>query len=420
MLKLKRKPALKLVPKVDQEFAALIAPLSSEEHQQLEANLIAHGCRDALVVWRGLLLDGHNRLAICNHHGIPYDTAEIELPDREDAKLWIEENQIGRRNLTTDQRAAVAYRIMQRRVLVSKRKRAAKAGASHGSARISGVHAGLQVESAPRQRERTAREHHISTRKIREIASLAKTDPDIVTRIANGDISLRDAKEFMLERGRQRNIAAALKTHVRGEGIHTGHMRQLFRLLDDDSVDLFMTDPPWAKEALPLYTDLGRLAQQKLKPGGFCLVLCGGMYLDEIVKRLSESLDWYWLCGVRLLGGAHGRICQRNIANNLKPILMFTKRPAPKQAQNQWVADLVDRPSADKTYHKHGQSAGDSQYYIERLTLPGSICVDPFVGGGTIPEICATTKHKFIGTELNPGIAAAARARVAAAKVRKD
>src|ERR1017187_4064584 len=50
------------------------------------------GCRDALVVWRGLLLDGHNRLAICNRHGIPYDTTEIELPDRESAKLWIEEN----------------------------------------------------------------------------------------------------------------------------------------------------------------------------------------------------------------------------------------------------------------------------------------------------------------------------------------
>src|ERR1039457_3114820 len=132
---LKRKPALKLVPKVDDEFRSLIPPLSGEEYHQLEANLIAHGCRDALVVWRGLLLDGHNRLAICNRHGIAYDTTELDLPDREDAKLWIEENQIGRRNLTTDQRAAVAYRIMQRRVSISKKQRAAKAGVSHGSDR---------------------------------------------------------------------------------------------------------------------------------------------------------------------------------------------------------------------------------------------------------------------------------------------
>jgi hypothetical protein len=136
MLKLKRKPALKLVPKIDKEFAGLIAPLTAEEYSQLEANLIAHGCLDALVVWRGLLLDGHNRLEICHRHGIPYDTTEIDLPDREAARLWIEENQLGRRNLTTDQRAAVAYRIMQRRVAISKKQRAAKAGASHGSAKM--------------------------------------------------------------------------------------------------------------------------------------------------------------------------------------------------------------------------------------------------------------------------------------------
>jgi hypothetical protein len=150
MLKLKRKPALKLVPKVDEEFAALIAPLSAEEYQQLEANLIAEGCRDSLVVWRGLLLDGHNRLAICNRHGIPYDTTEIELPGRESAKLWIELNQVGRRNLTTDQRAALAYRIMQRRVAVSNKQRTAKARASRSSSISVVVHA--SHDSTPRQR----------------------------------------------------------------------------------------------------------------------------------------------------------------------------------------------------------------------------------------------------------------------------
>jgi hypothetical protein len=418
VLKLKRKPDLKLIPKVDAEFAALIAPLSSEEYQQLEANLIAEGCRDALVVWRGLLVDGHNRLAICNHHGIPYDTTEIQLPDRESARLWIEENQIGRRNLSNDQRAAVAYRIMQRRVAISKKQRAAKAGASPGSG-ILVVHGSHQVGSTPRQRERTAREHHISTRKIREIAALAKTDPDIITRIVNGEVSLRDAKDFSLDRVRQRNITAALKTHVRGEGIHTGHMKRLFRILDDNSVDLFITDPPWEKKAMPVYSELAKLAQQKLKPGGFCLVLCGQLYLNEIIARLSESLDWYWLCGVKF-SGSHSRIWPRKISNGFKPILVFAKRPAPTKPKHEWLADLVHRTHADKSHHRHGQGVGDSQYYIERLTLPGELVVDPFVGGGTVPEICATIGRRFVGTELNTGIAAAARARVAAAKVRKD
>jgi DNA modification methylase len=395
------------------------SPLTGEEYAQLETSLLADGCRDFLVLWRGLLLDGHNRLEICNRHGIPYDTVDIELPDRESAKLWIEENQIGRRNLSTDQRAAVAYRLMQRRVAISKRQRATKAGASHGSDRNLVVHGATKIQGQPRQRERTARQLQISTRKIREIARLAKTYPEIVDRIASGEVSLRDARESTLEKIRNRNITAALKTHVRGEGIHTGHMSHLFELVDDDSVDLFMTDPPWAKEALPLYTELGKLAQQKLKPGGFCFVLCGQLYLDQIIARLSEALDWYWLSAVVFSSGSH-RIWTRKLTNNFRPLLVFAKRPAPPNAKHGWLSDLIHNTTADKRHHKHGQDVGQFQYYIENLTSPGQLVVDPFVGGGTVPEICITLGRKFVGTELNPGIAAAARARVAAAKVRME
>ena len=278
------------------------------------------------------------------------------------------------------------------------------------------VHAGLQV--GPRQRERTAKEHHISTRKLREIAALAKTDPDIVNRIANAEISLREARESTIERVRQAKIKDALKTHARGEGIHTGHMDRLFRILDDDSVDLFITDPPWEKKALPVYSELGRLAQQKLKPGGFCFVLCGQLYLDQIIARLSESLDWYWLSAVIFSSGSH-RIWTRKITNEFRPFLVFAKRPAPPNAKHGWLSDLVHSTTPDKSHHKHGQDAGRFQYYIDRLTIPGELVVDPFVGGGVVPEICAATGRRFVGTELNPGIAAAARARVAAAKVKK-
>ena len=40
-----------IVVPVDPEFKALIPPLSAEEYAQLEANLLADGCRDPLVVW---------------------------------------------------------------------------------------------------------------------------------------------------------------------------------------------------------------------------------------------------------------------------------------------------------------------------------------------------------------------------------
>jgi len=88
--------------KTDQEFKNLIPPLAPDEYAQLEENILAEGCREPLVLWKEqeILLDGHNRLEICNKHGLSYKTTYIELPNREAAKVWIIDNQKGRRNLT--------------------------------------------------------------------------------------------------------------------------------------------------------------------------------------------------------------------------------------------------------------------------------------------------------------------------------
>ncbi len=85
--------------KIDPELKALIPPLATDEYKQLEANIIAEGCRDPLVVWDGTLIDGHNRHEICTRHGIEFDTVGMDFTDREEAELWMIGNQIGRRNL---------------------------------------------------------------------------------------------------------------------------------------------------------------------------------------------------------------------------------------------------------------------------------------------------------------------------------
>jgi hypothetical protein len=84
---------------IDSEFKALIPPLAPEELAQLEANILADGCRDPLVTWQGILIDGHNRFAICSRHGLTFRTQDMEFPDREAAELWMIGNQMGRRNL---------------------------------------------------------------------------------------------------------------------------------------------------------------------------------------------------------------------------------------------------------------------------------------------------------------------------------
>lgn len=91
--------------KIDPEFKALIYPLQEHEYNQLEESIKREGCRDPLVVWGDTLLDGHHRLQICDKHNIAYNTTGLAFDSREDAKLWIIDNQIARRNLTMYQLA---------------------------------------------------------------------------------------------------------------------------------------------------------------------------------------------------------------------------------------------------------------------------------------------------------------------------
>lgn len=97
--------------KIDSEFKQLIPELAVGEYQKLEASLIKEGCRDALVVWNGTLLDGHNRYEICTKHSIPFKTVAIEVEGRAAAKEWILRNQLGRRNLTPYMLGVLALKL---------------------------------------------------------------------------------------------------------------------------------------------------------------------------------------------------------------------------------------------------------------------------------------------------------------------
>ena len=96
---------------VDSEFKNLIPPLSPEERQGLESRLWKEGCRDALVLWGDILIDGHNRYEICTKHNIPYKTVQREFESREAVIEWIILNQFGRRNLPAHERARLALRL---------------------------------------------------------------------------------------------------------------------------------------------------------------------------------------------------------------------------------------------------------------------------------------------------------------------
>lgn len=96
---------------VDKEFESLLPPLPEEDYKGLEESIKREGCRDPLVVWRDILVDGHNRYKICTENNIPYKITSHKFKDRGEVITWIISNQMGRRNLTPFQRSELVIRL---------------------------------------------------------------------------------------------------------------------------------------------------------------------------------------------------------------------------------------------------------------------------------------------------------------------
>jgi hypothetical protein len=96
--------------KIDPEFSTLLPPLTTEEREGLEADILRDGCKDPIVCWHGIILDGHERYRICRKYNIPFDTHDLYL-DGESigelrllAKCFVYRTQLQRRNLSPDQK----------------------------------------------------------------------------------------------------------------------------------------------------------------------------------------------------------------------------------------------------------------------------------------------------------------------------
>ena len=92
--------------KIDPEFQNQIPPLTDDEYRQLEENILKEGkLISPLIVWGNTLVDGHNRYEIVQEHPeISFSTMPLPFESREEVLAWICKNQLGRRNLTPEQK----------------------------------------------------------------------------------------------------------------------------------------------------------------------------------------------------------------------------------------------------------------------------------------------------------------------------
>lgn len=97
--------------KIIPEFKELMPDLTLEEYSRLEESIKSEGCREPIIVWDDIIVDGHNRYEICQKYNIPFKVLKKDFQSEEDAKEWIILNQLGRRNSSVYDKSILAINL---------------------------------------------------------------------------------------------------------------------------------------------------------------------------------------------------------------------------------------------------------------------------------------------------------------------
>ena len=197
---------------VNEELKAYIEPLTPDEHEALERSILAEGCRDALVLWGDVLVDGHNRYGICQQHGLPFQTVQnTRFQSMEDVHLWMIDQHLGRRSVSEFQRGVLA--LKKREIIAERRAQAAAAvvAAKAEAAQSPGGQAPWEGDTDPvvakalatvakvpedalDTREALARAARLTAAQVKAIEAIHQNAaPEVVAAVKSGELSLNAA-----------------------------------------------------------------------------------------------------------------------------------------------------------------------------------------------------------------------------------
>lgn len=257
-----------------------------------------------------------------------------------------------------------------------------------------------------------------SVRKVELISKIARKE--LLIKLRSGRESINGAHNKIIkdQRRHELTIKAASKAitakancNDRFQLINNDFRR--VKQINDNSVDLIFTDPPYEGNCLSIYDDLAKFAYKTLVQNGSIITYLRQYDVPTIIRYMEGAgLSYHWLLGIKL-AGPFPRAHDKHIVITWKPLLWFTKGNRNTQAYD-YIRDFINSssPNENKDFHPWAQSYTEAEQIISKLTLENQIVMDPLMGSGTTGNAALKLRRKFIGIEIDPNRFAIAKSNI--------
>jgi DNA modification methylase len=400
---------------IDNEFKSLIPSLTDEEYAGLEASILEEGCRDALVLWGNILIDGHNRYEICTKHGIAFNTVQKDFDSRDDVMLWMIDTQRARRNLNEVDSILLAQK--KTAILAEKaREKQLKRLKQNRSVQMD------KTEKTINVREETAKEAGVSTGTIARFEQIQKKKPELIDNIRKGEVTIGKAyNAIKLEEKKEqikkaeRSIAEQASDECKPKLFVTDCRKATLK----EKCDLLLTDPPYSTDVADIEAFIDSWLYKALdgvKDTGFAYIFIGA-YPKELKAYLNAKIPKHMELCQQLIWTYKNTLGQNpkdRYKQNYQSCLFYRGVNAPMLdcplTAEQWAVQEINAPDGRQgdRYHAWQKPMEIAERFIRHSTKVGDTVYDPFACTGTFLLASAKLGRKAFGCEIDPDNAAIA------------
>ena len=407
--------------KILQEFKDLIPALTAEEYKQLEENCLAEGIRDKIILWDDYIIDGHNRFKIATEHGLSYQTKTKEFESELDVKIWMIDNQDGRRNLTDGWK----YKLKQtKKELLAKKGDAKKLqnlkqGKQHPELSI------IDKSEKHNTREIIAKELGWSTGKT-AMADIVfkKATPQLEQKVLSNELTINQAYQEIKKEEKRLNFEQKktefekpIKEVNTNQIILHGDSVKVLPTLQKKSFDLLLSDPPYGMDFKSGWNNKEKITNDKIND----TIILFENVLKNSLPLLKDDAHFYLFGNIDFLPKIKP-IIEKFL--NLKSILIWDRKVIGmgdlksygfsydiiyfgynkvwKDLNGTRDRDILsfERVSPNANIHPTEKPNDLLEYLIKKSTKENDKILEPFAGGGSTLIACKNTNRLATGIEI--------------------